>query len=288
MLNTLDSKYKNLVQNVLQNGDEKTDRTGTGTISLFGQELTHDMREGFPLLTSKKMSYKSIFAELLWFMRGQTNIKHLHDDNCHIWDGDWNKNLSEDIKSLPKEDLYNDFGCLGKIYGYQWRGLKIDQLKTVIENIRKDPLSRRHIVNSWNVNDLNDMVLPPCHYSYQFVSNGKELSVLVSQRSADLLLGVPFNIASYGALLTLVAKMTNHIPRFVKLSFGDCHIYKNHVDGALRQINQKEYDLPELELPKNIDYRNIDLDHLLLLLDVDKFKIKNYNHSSRIYFPLSN
>ena len=288
MLSTLDSKYKNLVQNVLQNGDEKTDRTGTGTISLFGQELTHDMREGFPLLTSKKMSYKSIFAELLWFMRGQTNIKYLHEMNCHIWDGDWKKSLPTTLKEENKEDLYNDFCCLGKIYGYQWRGLKIDQLKTVIENIRKDPLSRRHIVNSWNVNDLNDMVLPPCHYSYQFVSNGKELSVLVSQRSADLLLGVPFNIASYGALLTLVAKMTNHIPRFIKISFGDCHIYSNHVDGALKQLNQREYDLPQLELPRNIDYSKIDLDHLLILLDVDKFKINNYNHSNRIYFPLSN
>lgn len=274
-MNLLDYNYKILVRNILKDGVSKRDRTGTGTISLFGQSIMHDMSEGFPLLTTKKMAYKSIFAELLWFMRGQTNIKKLHEMGCHIWDGDWHKSNRKD-------------GDLGKIYGYQWRKGK-DQLNSVIEHIRINPSSRRHVVSAWNFEDFDDMILPPCHYSFVFYSNERgSLSIEVNMRSGDVPLGVPFNIASYGALLTIVAKMTSHRPKFLKINITDAHIYKNQVKQIIKQIERRnKYKLPKLVLPE-LDYKNMSLDEILDNLDVNSFQIENYESHDKLTFPLSN
>src|SRR5689334_14612138 len=230
-------QYLDLMQLILDRGAEKHDRTGTGTLSIFGHQMRFDLADGFPLLTTKKLHLKSIIHELLWFLKGDTNIKYLKDHGVRIWD-EW----------ADKD------GDLGPVYGYQWRswpapdGRHIDQISQVIEQLRKNPDSRRMIVSAWNVADLDKMALMPCHAFFQFyVANGK-LSCQLYQRSADLFLGVPFNIASYALLTMMVAQVTNlKLGDFVH-TFGDTHLYLNHLEQAREQLSRIPRKLPTMKL----------------------------------------
>jgi thymidylate synthase len=230
-------QYHHLLQHVLDKGVKKEDRTGTGTISVFGHQMRFDLKEGFPLLTTKKLHTKSIIHELLWFLKGDTNIKYLKENGVSIWD-DW----------------ADENGNLGPVYGYQWRswptpnGGQIDQITQVIEMIKKNPDSRRLIVSAWNVADINSMKLPPCHAFFQFyVANG-ELSCQLYQRSADIFLGVPFNIASYALLTMMVAQVCNlKLGEFIH-TLGDAHIYSNHIEQAQLQLTRDLRPLPTLKI----------------------------------------
>jgi thymidylate synthase len=231
------NQYLNLLQHVLDHGTEKSDRTGTGTLSVFGYQMRFNMKDGFPLMTTKKLHLKSIIYELLWFLKGDTNIKYLNDNKVNIWN-EW----------ADKD------GNLGHIYGFQWRswpdynGKSVDQIAQVIQAIKSNPDSRRHIVSAWNVADLNNMALPPCHVLFQFyVANG-ELSCQLYQRSADIFIGVPFNIASYSLLLLMVAQVTGLKPGEFVHTFGDAHIYKNHLDQVSIQLSRQPRALPAMHL----------------------------------------
>lgn len=230
-------QYLDLCDHVLKNGVRKHDRTGTGTISVFGYQMRFDLADGFPLLTTKKLHYKSILYELLWFLRGDTNIKYLNDHGVTIWD-EW---AGED-------------GDLGHIYGYQWRswptpdGVGIDQITRVVESIKNNPDSRRHIVSAWNVSELENMALPPCHILFQFYVADGRLSVQLYQRSADIFLGVPFNIASYSLLLLMMAQVTGLQPGEFIHTLGDAHIYLNHIEQVKLQLTRKPYPLPVMHL----------------------------------------
>lgn len=234
-------QYLDLLQRVLDEGVEKEDRTGTGTISIFGHQSRYKMSDGFPVLTTKKLHLKSIIHELLWFLNGDTNIKYLNDNNVHIWD-EWAE----------------ENGDLGHIYGYQWRswpdykGGHIDQITQIVNDIKKNPDSRRLIVSSWNVADLPNMKLPPCHAFFQFyVADGK-LSLQLYQRSADLFLGVPFNIASYSLLLKMMAQVTNLEEGDFIHTFGDAHIYSNHIEQVKLQLSRETRTLPQMNINPDI------------------------------------
>ena len=238
-------QYLSLLDHVLNNGVEKQDRTGTGTISVFGYQMRFDLRENFPLLTTKKLHLRSILHELLWFLQGATKVKYLVENNVTIWN-EWAR----------------ENGDLGPIYGYQWRswpkpdGSHIDQVKQVVDSIRQNPDSRRHIVSAWNVGDLDRMALPPCHLLYQFyVANG-ELSCQMYQRSCDIFLGVPFNIASYALLTLMMAQVTGLKPGEFVHTLGDAHIYLNHVDQVKLQLTRQPLPLPQMII--NPDVRAID------------------------------
>lgn len=238
-------QYLDLCERVLREGVKKDDRTGTGTISVFGHQMRFNLEKGFPLLTTKKVHLKSIIHELLWFIQGSTNVKYLQDNDVRIWN-EW-----------AKED-----GELGPIYGYQWRswpdyaGGHIDQLKQVIESIKQNPDSRRHIVSAWNVGQINDMQLPPCHILFQFyVAEGK-LSCQLYQRSADLFLGVPFNIASYALLTMMMAQATGLKPGEFIHTLGDVHIYHNHIDQVIVQLTREPRQKPQMIINPNV--KNID------------------------------
>ena len=229
--------YEDLLREVLENGTEKTDRTGTGTLSRFGAQMRFDLSDGFPMITTKKLHFKSILVELLWFLRGETNIRYLKEHKVRIWDEWADKN-----------------GELGPVYGKQWRawscpdGSTIDQIQSVEQEIRRNPDSRRLIVSAWNVADVAQMALPPCHLLFQFyVANGR-LSCQLYQRSADLFLGVPFNIASYALLTTMVAASTGLEPGEFVHTLGDVHLYKNHLDQARLQLTREPRPLPRLVL----------------------------------------
>ncbi len=230
-------QYLDLLGHVLENGVVKSDRTGTGTRSVFGHQMRLDLSEGFPLLTTKKLHTRSIFGELLWFLRGSTNIGWLHENGITIWD-EW----------------ADENGDLGPVYGSQWRswptpdGRHIDQIAKVVESIRHNPDSRRHIVSAWNVAEVDDMALPPCHALFQFYVADGRLSCQLYQRSADIFLGVPFNIASYALLTHMVAQVTGlQVGDFVH-TFGDAHLYANHLDQARLQLAREPRPLPELRL----------------------------------------
>ena len=237
MTNHADEQYLALLRRILQTGAEKTDRTGTGTLSVFGHQMRFDLSEGFPLLTTKKLHTRSIFGELLWFLRGDTNIGWLHENGITIWD-EW----------------ADENGDLGPVYGAQWRswpapgGGHIDQLAQVIRQIKEAPDSRRHVVVAWNPAEVDDMALPPCHMMFQFyVADGK-LSCQMYQRSADTFLGVPFNIASYALLTHMVAQVTGlEVGEFVH-TFGDAHLYSNHLEQARLQLSREPRELPTLRL----------------------------------------
>ena len=247
--------YLNLLQDVLENGEKKEDRTGTGILSVFGRQLRFDLTKGFPLVTTKNVHFKSIVYELLWFLRGDTNIQYLNAHGVHIWD-EWADNR----------------GDLGAIYGEQWRRCPeyipphhceygydmsqkyIDQIQSVVNSLRDNPNSRRHIVSSWNVGMLDMMELPPCHILFQFyVSHGNKLSLQLYQRSADMFLGVPFNIASYSLLLMMMAQVTRYEPYEFIHTFGDTHIYLNHIDQVKEQLSRDPRELPTVELNKSIN-----------------------------------
>jgi thymidylate synthase len=230
-------QYLNLLQHTLDNGIEKNDRTGTGTLSVFGYQMRFDLCEGFPLLTTKKLHLRSIIYELLWFLKGDTNIKYLNDHKVSIWDEWADRN-----------------GDLGHIYGYQWRswpdydGGFIDQIKELIRSIKENPDSRRHIVSAWNVADLKNMALPPCHVLFQFYVAKNKLSCQLYQRSADVFLGVPFNIASYSLLLLMIAQVTGLQAGDFVHTFGDAHIYKNHLEQVKIQLEREPRQLPSMLL----------------------------------------
>lgn len=234
--------YLDLMQRVLDSGVEKADRTGVGTLSVFGHQMRFDLREGFPLVTTKKLHLRSIIHELLWFLRGDTNIAYLHEHNVTIWD-EW----------------ADADGDLGPVYGYQWRswpapdGEHIDQIAKVVEQIRRNPDSRRHVVSAWNPALVDEMALPPCHALFQFyVANG-ELSCQLYQRSADIFLGVPFNIASYALLTHMVAQVCGLKPGEFVHTLGDAHLYLNHLDQARLQLSREPLPLPRLKLNPAID-----------------------------------
>lgn len=229
--------YLKLLQKVLDTGAVKEDRTGTGTRSIFGHQMRFDLSRGFPLVTTKKIHLKSVIHELLWFIKGETNIKYLKENKVRIWD-EW----------------ADTDGEIGRLYGYQWRswtaagGKHIDQLQTVIDSLKHHPDSRRHIVSAWNVGDLDKMNLPPCHILFQFYVADNKLSCQLYQRSADLFLGVPFNIASYALLIMMVARETGFIPGEFIHTLGDAHIYNNHIEQVKEQLSRKPRSLPRMLL----------------------------------------
>ena len=282
-MNRLDLDYQNLLKDILDNGVEKKDRTGTGTISLFGRQIKHKMSDGFPLLTTKKMPFKTIMTELLWFLRGDTNIKFLVNNGCNIWNGDIYKRyytyfqkLGEGIPYTQEEfinriktddEFAEEWGELGPIYGKQWRNWEgdtwvegntdgtngfylqsetIDQIQNLINELKTNPDSRRLMVSAWNVSELDQMVLPPCHNFWQIYSVEKEgkrhLSIMVNLRSNDVPLGLPFNIASYGLLLEIISKLVNMVPDELIINIGDAHIYLNQIDGIKEQIGRELTD----------------------------------------------
>jgi thymidylate synthase len=237
-------QYLDLLTHVMNEGVKKEDRTGTGTLSVFGYQMRFNLEEGFPLLTTKKLHLRSIIYELLWFLKGDTNTKYLNDNKVTIWN-EW----------------ADSNGNLGPVYGYQWRswtaenGIKIDQISQVIESIKNNPDSRRHIVSAWNVGDLNKMALPPCHVLMQFYVAGGKLSCQLYQRSADIFLGVPFNIASYALLLMMIAQSTGLKPGHFVHTFGDAHIYLNHLEQVKLQLTREPRKLPLMKI--NPDVKDI-------------------------------
>lgn len=261
-------QYLDLMQDILTTGAPKGDRTGTGTLSVFGRQLRFDLSHGFPLVTTKKLHIRSIIVELLWFLRGDTNIGYLHDHGVTIWD-EW----------------ADEKGDLGPVYGHQWRswptpdGGTIDQIALVVEQIRNNPDSRRHIVTAWNPADVNKMALPPCHALFQFyVSDGK-LSCQLYQRSADYFLGVPFNIASYALLASMVAQQCNLMPGEFVWTGGDVHLYNNHEEQARLQVSRKPYPLPTLVIKRKPE--------TIFGYQLEDFEIVDYQSHSSIKAPIA-
>jgi thymidylate synthase len=263
----VDTQYEDLLRRVLDGGTPKSDRTGTGTVSLFGERLRYDLAQGFPLITTKRVHFKSIAVELLWFLRGDSNVGWLRDQGVTIWD-EW----------------ADEKGELGPVYGVQWRswptpdGGHVDQIAGVLDTLRKDPDSRRMLVSAWNVAELPAMALAPCHAMFQFyVADGK-LSCQLYQRSADLFLGVPFNIASYALLTQMVARQVGLEPGDFVWVGGDCHIYHNHVEQVREQLSRPAFEFPRLEIadaPSLFDYRYED------------FTLVNYQHHPALKAPVA-
>lgn len=295
-MNKLDTQYQELLSTILEYGVDKSDRTGTGTKSIFGYTIRHNMTDGFPLLTTKKMAVKTMMTELKWFLKGDTSIKFLVDNGCHIWDGDAYKNyrlefqptpweftpntMQEFINNIKTDDEFaKKWGELGPIYGKQWRDWNgEDQVKNLIDDLKTNSDSRRLIVNAWNVSELSDMVLPPCHYGFQcYVADGK-LSLMWNQRSVDTFLGLPFNIASYGTLLLLLCEETGYRPGDLIGNLGDVHLYNNHIEQAKEQISRPTLSsLPDIVL-SNVDVLNGEFDYTIL----------GYSPQPTIKAPLSN
>lgn len=256
------------MNDILEHGARKTDRTGTGTLSVFGRQLRFDLAAGFPLVTTKKLHLRSIIYELLWFLRGDTNIKYLQDNKVSIWD-EW----------------ADENGELGPVYGHQWRswpapdGRSIDQISQVIEQIRKKPDSRRHIVTAWNPAEVDKMALPPCHALFQFYVADNRLSCQLYQRSADYFLGVPFNIASYALLTYMFAQQCDFLPGEFVWTGGDVHLYSNHVEQAKLQLSRSPYPMPQLNIKRKpasiFDY------------DFEDFEIVNYQAHPSIKAPIA-
>ena len=276
MENNIDKQYQNLLQTILDFGVEKKDRTGTGTKSIFGYTIRHNMKEGFPALTTKKLAWKQVVSELLWFLTGQTNISFLHKHNNHIWDGDYQKSGRTD-------------GDLGPIYGKQWRQWrgengKIDQIDDLIKNLKENPDSRRLMVSAWNVGELDQMTLPPCHYGFQVWTreeDGKRyISLMWNQRSVDTFLGLPFNIASYALLLQIIANEVDMIPDELIGSLGDTHLYLNHIEQAKEQIGRTSFELPQLKTEAKMDGICCNVP--------DDFILEGYQYHPTIKAPLSN
>ncbi|HET9349529.1 MAG TPA: thymidylate synthase [Arthrobacter sp.] len=265
---SIPTPYEDLLRDVLDHGTHKSDRTGTGTLSVFGRQMRFDLSQSFPLVTTKRVHFKSVAVELLWFLRGDTNVKWMQDQGVTIWN-EW----------------ADADGELGPVYGVQWRswptpdGGHIDQIAELIENLKSNPDSRRHIVSAWNVAELKDMALPPCHAFFQFyVADGK-LSCQLYQRSADTFLGVPFNIASYALLTCMVAQHTGLEPGEFVWTGGDVHIYDNHMDQVLKQLAREPYESPQLRITRKpasiFDYT------------LDDFEVVGYQHHPTIKAPIA-
>jgi thymidylate synthase len=384
-MNNLDTRYQALLQDILDNGVVKKDRTGTGTLSVFGRQIRHKMSEGFPLLTTKKMAWKTMVTELLWFLRGDTNIKFLLDYDCHIWDGDAYKNYlhkvirdkdivrylksySVDTNGVPTIEPYSKdefieriktddefakkWGDLGPIYGAQWRNwtlhsvgpndsfpIYVDQIRLLIEQLKTNPDSRRLMVSAWNVGELDQMVLPPCHYGFQVYTRElrvgerldlasktydtfdpfdfglpmvniehdnidklypvpkRAISLMWNQRSVDTFLGLPFNIASYGLLLEIIAKEVNMIPDELIGNLGDVHLYSNHIEQAKEQIWRTAYELPKVEITERNWYQHQlvkerlgekTFSEKILSYRPECFELIGYESHPKIKAPLSN
>ena len=355
-MNNLDKQYLDLLNHILQNGRVKGDRTGTGTKSVFGYTIRHNMSDGFPMLTSKKVYFKGVAEELLWFLKGSTNIQELAQKQVNIWNGDAYKNFctkfdhkaygwssdgpmsrEEFVKKIKSDDDFAKvWGELGPVYGSQWRdwgGKKfafkmkdingeefpdqddikgVDQIQNLINDLRTDPDSRRLMVNAWNVSEIKNMVLPPCHYVFQCytreltweersalldTTNGpwdsiarigtemdnqnipkRAISLKFTMRSVDVPLGLPFNLASYGLLLLMLANEVNMLPEDLIFSGGDCHIYLNQIDGIKKQIEQETFDLPKVEISKKSIFD----------IQFEDIKLIGYKSSESIKIPLSN
>ena len=382
----IDIQYQSLLNNIVENGVQKSDRTGVGTLSIFGHQIKHNMQDGFPLLTTKKMSWKNIVTELLWFLKGDTNIKYLIDNGCHIWDGDAYKNYTkyvttlvesykngdilgtqshieklfsnpDNLTTLTQEEFINkiktddefaeEWGDLGSIYGKQWRSWEyqygdkyanghhfptqkrqIDQIQNLINELKTNPDSRRLLVNAWNIGELDQMVLPPCHYSFQvytrklseyqrgliydkiYLANTDEvktnehfneaniptrsISLMWNQRSVDTFLGLPYNIASYALLLEILAKEVNMIPEELIGNLGDTHLYLNHIEQAEQQIARVPFKLPKLHI--NTEFWKTtsgecgvgDFDTNLKGFEVDDFILQEYQSHPAIKAKLNN
>ncbi len=261
-------QYLKLLDHVLTNGVHKEDRTGTGTISVFGYQMRFNLEDGFPLLTTKKLHLKSILHELMWFISGSTNVKYLQDNGVRIWN-EWADTEGE----------------LGQVYGYQWRswtadgGRHIDQLSQVIDALKRNPDSRRHIVSAWNVGNLDDMKLPPCHILFQFYVADGRLSCQMYQRSADIFLGVPFNIASYAVLLQMIAQVTGYKAGEFIHTLGDAHIYANHIEQVKLQLTREPLPLPALRLNPNVSS--------VFDFKYDDFTLENYQSHPHIKGDIS-
>ena len=378
-MNNLDKSYQQLLTDVLENGHKKSDRTGTGTISVFGRQIRHKMSEGFPVLTTKKMAWKTMVTELIWFLRGDTSIKFLIDNGCHIWDGDAYKKFltkanevkqayldgdllgtqphiesmfsdSNSLTILTQQEFINKiktdsefsktWSQLGPVYGKQWRNWtnqskknhyvkpgdsthnnkRIDQIANLINDLKTNPDSRRLMVSAWNVGEIDQMTLPPCHYGFQLYTRelstvermeyyGKHykenetksydellkvdydafniptrtISLMWSQRSCDLFLGIPFNIASYGLLLEIIAKEVNMIPDELIGNLGDVHLYSNHIEQAKEQISREPFELPKLKFYSSQEPRD-DISHY----EIEDFELVGYQSHTTIKAPLSN
>jgi thymidylate synthase len=261
-------QYLDLLSHVLDKGTEKRDRTGTGTISIFGYQMRFNLEDGFPVMTTKKLHLRSIIHELLWFLKGHTNLEYLHQNNVTIWD-EW----------------ADENGDLGPIYGHQWRswpaadGRKIDQVRQILDSIANDPDSRRHIVSAWNVGELDKMALPPCHVMFQFYVEEGTLSCQLYQRSADIFLGVPFNIASYALLLKMVAQVCKLRPGSFIHTFGDAHIYLNHLDQVKLQLSREPRSLPQMKINPGISN--------LFSFTYDDFELTGYDPHPHIKGEIS-
>ena len=378
-MNNLDKQYITLLQSILDYGVEKQDRTGTGTKSIFGYTIRHNMKDGFPLLTTKKMPFKLIATELLWFLRGDTNIKFLVDNGCHIWDGDCFVNYQKEFKKLhyhtaqmgkeefierikTDDEFAKKWGELGPVYGKQWRSWnrnatrdekivdpgvytkQIDQIQNLINDLKTNPDSRRLMVSSWNVGELDQMVLPPCHYGFQVytrelsleerrslvsqemfnqIYNGggtdtlshseinqwniptRSISLMFNMRSVDTFLGFPFNIASYGLLLEIIAKTVNMVPDELIGNLGDTHLYLNHIEQAKEQIGRTSFELPTLNINTEfwttesgecgiglLDaikiFNSFTNDNFCKSLLEEDIQLSNYRSHEKIKAPLSN
>jgi len=349
MNNNLDKQYQHLLQDILEYGVDKQDRTGTGTKSIFGYMIHHNMRNGFPLLTTKKVPFKTMATELMWFLMGDTNIKYLVDNNCHIWVGDcfssYMKNFRNTCPKCPEmsqeefineiktdDEFANKWGELGPTYGKQWRDWNhptnefegydgIDQISNLINDLKTNPDSRRLMVNAWNPADLPNSVLPPCHYGFQVytrelsweerselldTTNGpwdsiaaigsemdrqnlpkRTISLSWNQRSVDVFLGLPFNIASYGLLLEMIAREVNMVPEHLIGHLGDTHLYSNHIEQAKEQISREPKELPTLKMSSGHNFRAA-LKGKADEIDLNDFILLGYEPHPTIKAPLSN
>ena len=358
-MNNIDKQYQLLLKDIIDNGVKKEDRTGTGTISVFGRQIRHKMGEGYPLLTTKKMAFRTMVVELLWFLRGDTNIKYLVDNGCNIWNGDAYKHYvictptpsgtparltqEEFIQQIKTDDEFaRKWGELGPIYGNQWkewgshyeynnitqirsrRKPGIDQIQNLINDLKTNPDSRRLMVSAWNVGELDNMVLPPCHYGFQIYTReltlderlkywtdslGKSthyasdfghskldslkvprrtISLMWNQRSVDTFLGLPFNISSYALLLEIIAKEVNMVPDELIGNLGDVHLYSNHIQQAKEQMRRESFKLPNVIINDEFWNPNCGLLEQIDSIEVDDFRLENYQSHPSIKAPLSN
>jgi len=353
MANRLDEQYQRLLQDILDYGVDKKDRTGTGTKSIFGYTIHHNMMNGFPLLTTKKVPFKTMATELMWFLMGDTDIRFLWENNCTIWDGDWYKKYKttcsepytlEEVKQKVKDGnhhFHDSMFDMGPIYGKQWRswdkwefvegeneftiGLwkkeQIDQIQNLINDLKTNPDSRRLMVNAWNVGELNEMVLPPCHYGFQVYTRElsfaervmyyettfgrlhfippspdaldarniptRAISLMWNQRSVDVFLGLPFNIASYGLLLEMIAREVNMVPEHLIGHLGDTHLYSNHIEQAVEQLSRTPKKLPTLKMSSGHNFRAA-MDGKVDEIGLNDFILLGYEPHPTIKAPLSN
>jgi thymidylate synthase len=270
----IEIEYLQLMREILNKGKDKEDRTGTGTKSVFGRMIEHDMSLGFPLLTTKSVYFKAALTEVLWILQGRTDIKYLNDNGVKYWNPDYERSGRTD-------------GTLGPVYGKQWRDFGgHDQLQILLKGIKLDPYGRRHMISAWNPIEMDDMALPPCHYGFQVYINDGQLDLMWNQRSADVFLGLPYDIAMYGLLLELLAKTFGYKPGKLIGSLGDCHLYNNHLEQAKEQLSRKLSILPKIKIDKSITLTGFD-NQYVGIPDIKDIQLIDYNPAPAIKAPLS-